>query len=59
MLVCEIDFRVGGKWHYVLAGPPDEDDAPFSGKYLEIEPPERVVSTSPTTTCREPATKSK
>lgn len=45
MLVCEIDFRVGGKWHYVLAGPPNEEDASFSGEYLEIEPPERVVST--------------
>ena len=27
LLVCDIDFRVGGRWHYVLAGPPDEEDA--------------------------------
>ena len=39
MRVCEIDFRVGGKWHYVLAGPPGEDDISFSGEYLEIDPP--------------------
>jgi uncharacterized protein YndB with AHSA1/START domain len=45
MKVCEIDFRVGGKWHYVLAGPPGEDDVSFSGEYLEIDAPDRFVST--------------
>ena len=45
MKVCEIDFRVGGKWHYVLAGPPGEDDISFSGEYLEIDTPDRFVST--------------
>ncbi len=45
MKVCEIDFRVGGRWHYVLAGPPGEDDISFSGEYLEIDPPDRFVST--------------
>ncbi|HSU36995.1 MAG TPA: SRPBCC family protein [Propionibacteriaceae bacterium] len=45
MKVCEIDFRVGGKWHYVLAGPPGEDDISFSGEYLEIDAPDRFVST--------------
>ena len=43
--VCDIDFRVGGKWHYVLAGPPGEDDISFSGEYLEIDTPDRFVST--------------
>lgn len=42
--VCEIDFRVGGGWHYVL-GAPGEDEVSFTGSYLEIEAPERVVST--------------
>ena len=45
MLVCDIDFRVGGKWHYVLAGVPGTEDHSFSGEYLEIDAPSRVVST--------------
>lgn len=45
MLVCDVDLRVGGRWHYVLAGPPDGEDHSFSGEYLEIDPPERLVST--------------
>jgi uncharacterized protein YndB with AHSA1/START domain len=44
MPVCEIDFRVGGKWRYVLAGP-DGSQADFYGEYLEISPPGRVVNT--------------
>ena len=24
LVVCEIDLRVGGAWHYVLTGPADE-----------------------------------
>jgi uncharacterized protein YndB with AHSA1/START domain len=38
MKVCEIDFRVGGKWHYVLDGGPGRDDDSFSGEYLEVTP---------------------
>jgi uncharacterized protein YndB with AHSA1/START domain len=45
MLVCDIDFRVGGRWHYVLAGEPGGEDHSFSGEYLEIDPPSRLVST--------------
>jgi uncharacterized protein YndB with AHSA1/START domain len=45
MLVCEIDFRVGGRWHYVLAGPPGEDDISFSGEYLAIDLPNGFTST--------------
>jgi uncharacterized protein YndB with AHSA1/START domain len=41
---CEIDFRVGGKWRYVLQGP-DGNDFAFSGEYREIVTPERVVNT--------------
>ena len=43
--VCEIDFRVGGRWHYVLAGEPGGEDHSFSGEYLEIDAPDRFVST--------------
>ena len=45
MLVCEIDFRVGGRWHYVLAGEPGEDDHSFSGEYLSIDLPNGFTST--------------
>lgn len=45
MLVCDIDLRVGGRWHYVLAGEPGGEDHSFSGEYLELDPPVRLVST--------------
>ena len=44
MKVCEIDLRVGGKWRYVVQMP-DGNEFAFSGEYLEIAPPERLVST--------------
>jgi uncharacterized protein YndB with AHSA1/START domain len=45
LVVCDIDLRVGGGWHYVLAGEPGGADHSFSGRYLEIVRPERIVST--------------
>ncbi len=44
LVVCEIDFRVGGKWHYVLASE-GEDDISFSGEYLSIDLPDGFTST--------------
>ena len=41
--VCEIDFRVGGKWRFVNRHPKGE--AAFHGEYREITPPSRVVFT--------------
>ena len=41
--VCEIDFRVGGKWRFVNRHPRRE--AAFHGEYREITPPSRVVFT--------------
>jgi uncharacterized protein YndB with AHSA1/START domain len=41
--VCEIDFRVGGKWRFVNRHPKGE--AAFYGEYLEIAPPDKVVFT--------------
>jgi uncharacterized protein YndB with AHSA1/START domain len=41
--VCEIDFRVGGKWRFVNRHP--QGEAGFYGEYREIEPPGRVVFT--------------
>jgi uncharacterized protein YndB with AHSA1/START domain len=43
MSVCEIDFRVGGAWHFVGRGPRGEYG--FHGVYHEIAEPERVVFT--------------
>ena len=41
--VCEIDFRVGGKWRFVNAHPKGE--AAFHGVYREIDAPGRLVFT--------------
>jgi|ERR1041385_2275136 uncharacterized protein YndB with AHSA1/START domain len=41
--VCEIDFRVGGKWRFVNRHPRGE--AVFYGEYREISPPNRLVFT--------------
>ena len=42
--VCEIDFRVGGKWRFV-GRTPQGDIPAFYGEYREIVPPERIVQT--------------
>jgi uncharacterized protein YndB with AHSA1/START domain len=41
--VCEIDFRVGGRWRFVNEHPNGE--AEFYGEYREIKPPSRLVFT--------------
>jgi uncharacterized protein YndB with AHSA1/START domain len=41
--VCEVDFRVGGKWRFVSRHP--KGDAEFYGEYREINLPHRVVFT--------------
>jgi uncharacterized protein YndB with AHSA1/START domain len=40
LAVCEIDLRVGGAFRFVSLGHPD---MPFTGVYLEIAPPDRLV----------------
>lgn len=42
--VCEMDFRVGGKWRIVQRFT-DGKEYVFKGEYREIEPPEKVVQT--------------
>ena len=39
---CEIDFRPGGVFRFVMRGP-DGKDYPFDGSYVEIVEPERIV----------------
>jgi uncharacterized protein YndB with AHSA1/START domain len=41
--VCEVDFRIGGKWRFVNNHPKGE--AEFYGEYREIDAPGRVVFT--------------
>lgn len=42
--VCEIDLRVGGNYRYVWRGPGGKEMG-MRGVYLEVEPPERIVTT--------------
>jgi len=44
MTVAEIDLQVGGKWRYVSVAP-DGTEVGFHGRYLEIVPEERIVTT--------------
>ena len=41
--VTEMDFRVGGKWRYVMIGP-DGTEYPIKGVFREIVPLERIVT---------------
>jgi len=41
--VCEIDFRLGGKWRFVHRHPKGE--CSFYGEYRELAPPSKVVFT--------------
>jgi uncharacterized protein YndB with AHSA1/START domain len=43
--VCEVDFRIGGKWHIVMRGP-DGSDYPCGGVYREIVKGEKLVFTN-------------
>jgi uncharacterized protein YndB with AHSA1/START domain len=42
-LVCEVDFRVGGKWRFVTRE--GDMEVGFHGEYREIEAPHRIVQT--------------
>lgn len=44
LVVCEIDFRVGGAFRFVWRRP-DRNDVVMRGVYREIVPPERLVHT--------------
>jgi len=44
LVVCEIDFRVGGKWRYVLRTPDGRDMGQY-GEFREIVKLERMVMT--------------
>lgn len=43
LTMCEVDFRVGGRFRFAMTGPSGEQNTPFGGEYLEIVPNERIV----------------
>lgn len=43
LTMCEVDFRVGGRFRFAMTGPSGEQDTPFGGEYLEIVPNRRIV----------------
>ena len=45
MPVCEIDFRVGGKYRYVWRHDRNGNEMGIGGVYREIVTPERIVNT--------------
>ena len=44
LAVCEMDFRPGGKWRYVIRKENGREQG-FGGEYRDIVPPERIVWT--------------
>ena len=42
--ICEVDLRVGGRWHYAQVTPGGEEVS-FSGEYRELDPPRSLVHT--------------
>jgi len=45
-LSCETDVRAGGAYRYVFSHPAWDQPMAFFGRYLEVEPPSRLVWTN-------------
>ena len=43
LTLCEMDFRVGGRFRFAMTGPSGKQNAPFGGEYLEIIPNKKIV----------------
>jgi uncharacterized protein YndB with AHSA1/START domain len=43
LTLCEVDFRVGGRWRFAMTGSGGVQNTPFGGKYLEIVPNRKIV----------------
>lgn len=41
--LCEMDFRVGGKFRFAMTGPSGKQNTPFGGTYREIEKDRKIV----------------
>jgi uncharacterized protein YndB with AHSA1/START domain len=45
LTMCEVDFRVGGRFRFAMTGPDGVQNPPFGGEYREIVPNEKIVFT--------------
>ena len=43
LTLCEMDFRVGGKFRFAMTGPSGVQNMPFGGTYREIVKDRRIV----------------
>ncbi|MDP3175612.1 MAG: SRPBCC domain-containing protein [Phenylobacterium sp.] len=43
LTMCEMDFRVGGRFRFAMTGESGVQNPPFGGEYLEIVPDRRIV----------------
>jgi uncharacterized protein YndB with AHSA1/START domain len=43
LTLCEVDFRVGGRWRFAMTGANGVQNTPFGGTYLEIVPNRKIV----------------
>jgi len=43
---CEADVRTGGSYRFVMGHPSFDQPMAFFGRYLEVEPPRRIVWTN-------------
>ncbi len=43
---CEADVRAGGTYRFVMSHPAFDQPMAFHGRYLEVEPPKRIVWTN-------------
>lgn len=46
LLSCELDVRVGGTYRLVFSHPAAPEPMAFHGRYLEVDPPSRLVWTN-------------
>lgn len=43
LTLCEVDFRIGGRFRFAMTGPDGVQGASFGGEYLEIVPDRKIV----------------
>jgi uncharacterized protein YndB with AHSA1/START domain len=43
---CDMDVRTGGTYRFVMGHPAFDQPMAFHGKYLEVDPPKRIVWTN-------------
>ena len=43
LTMCQVDFRIGGRFRFAMTGPDGVQNTPFGGAYLEIVPNKKIV----------------